>query len=89
MRQAASLTNWDSRNPEDEDVSWELIHYRIQQVVLEFSPPHRHQTHAMGPPWFDRELRAASGSGIKPGPGTVRQAQDMRNIDVFEIIALH
>ncbi|VDP84090.1 unnamed protein product [Echinostoma caproni] len=25
MRQAASLTNWDSRNPEDVDVSWEAL----------------------------------------------------------------
>ncbi|VDP81379.1 unnamed protein product [Echinostoma caproni] len=58
MHQAASLTNWDSRNPEDVDVSWELGRHRIQQLILEFSPPHRHRTHAMGPPWFDRKLRA-------------------------------
>ncbi|VDP77055.1 unnamed protein product [Echinostoma caproni] len=50
MRQTASPRNWDSRNAEDVDISWELVRHSIQQLVLEFSPLHRHQTQAMGPP---------------------------------------
>ncbi|VDP92476.1 unnamed protein product [Echinostoma caproni] len=83
MRQTASLTNWDSWKPEDVDVSWELVR-------IESSNSYRNSLHLTATEhtlWDRRGLTEncgrASGIGIKPGPGTVQQVQDLRNIDVF------
>ena len=50
--------NWTVNSTEDVEALWRRISETIHEVVERLAPPIVPRRHALGPPWFDDELRS-------------------------------